>query len=88
MRIGYDAKRIFHNASGLGNYGRDLVSILATHLSEHAFYLYNPKQAKVKRWNALPNTEERMPKGIWRQLHAIWRQGPISKQLKADCIDL
>lgn len=88
MRIGYDAKRIFHNASGLGNYGRDLVRILATYWPEHGFYLYNPKQAKAKRWDALPNTEERMPKGIWRQLHAIWRQGPISKQLKADRIDL
>ena len=88
MRIGYDAKRIFHNASGLGNYGRDLVRILATYWPKQTFYLYNPKQAKAKRWDALPNTEERMPKGIWRQLHAIWRQGPISKQLKADRIDL
>ena len=88
MRIGYDAKRIFHNASGLGNYGRDIVRILATYWPKHTFYLYNPKQAKAKRWDALPNTEERMPKGIWRQLHAIWRQGPISKRLKADRIDL
>jgi hypothetical protein len=28
MRIGYDAKRIFHNVSGPGNYGRDIIRIL------------------------------------------------------------
>lgn len=29
ISIGYDAKRFFHNASGLGNYSRDLIRILA-----------------------------------------------------------
>ena len=28
MKIGFDAKRIFHNNTGLGNYGRDAIRIL------------------------------------------------------------
>ena len=28
MNIGFDAKRIFHNTTGLGNYGRDLVKVI------------------------------------------------------------
>ena len=28
MRIGFDAKRAFHNFRGLGNYSRDLIRIL------------------------------------------------------------
>lgn len=88
MRIGYDAKRIFHNASGLGNYGRDLVRNLANSFPNTEFYLYNPKKTSVNRWHPLPNTTERKPAGIWRYFHAIWRQGPISRQLKADGIDL
>lgn len=28
MKIGFDAKRIFHNTTGLGNYGRDVVRML------------------------------------------------------------
>ena len=88
MRIGYDAKRIFHNASGLGNYGRDLVRSLANRFPKTEFYLYNPKKSSVNHWHSLPNTTERKPVGIWRYFHAIWRQGPISRQIKKDQVDL
>jgi glycosyltransferase involved in cell wall biosynthesis len=88
MRIGYDAKRIFHNASGLGNYSRDLVRIVATHHPKNYYRLYNPKKRTLNRWKALLNTTEIQPIGIWRWLHALWRQGPIVRQLKKDKIDL
>ena len=88
MRIGYDAKRIFHNASGLGNYSRDLVRILATYYPKNNYHLYNPKKQKLNRWKAQPNTIEHQPKGIWRCLHSLWRQGPIVRQLKKDSIDV
>ena len=88
MRIGYDAKRIFHNASGLGNYSRDLVRILATYYPKNLYLLYNPKNQKLNRWEPLPNTIEKQPKDIWRYFHSIWRQGPIVRQLKNDGIDI
>ncbi len=49
MKIGYEAKRIFHNTTGLGNYSRDLIRILATFYPNNKYLLYNPKQGKVKR---------------------------------------
>lgn len=88
MRIGYDAKRIFHNASGLGNYSRDLVRILATCYPKNRYHLYNPKKGKLNRWKALPSTTEHQPKCLWRLLPTIWRQGPIVRQLKKNNIDL
>lgn len=88
MRIGYDAKRVFHNASGLGNYSRDLIRILANHIPQNDYILYNPKSASINRWNPLKNTIEKKPKGIWKYFHAIWRQGPIRNQLKKDHIQL
>ncbi len=88
MKIGYDAKRLFHNASGLGNYSRDLVRILASHFPNNAYFLYNPKKGKLNRWKSLTNTFEKQPNGIWRRLHPLWRQGPISHQLKNDGLDL
>ena len=88
MRIGYDAKRIFHNASGLGNYSRDLVRIMATHYPKNAYLLYNPKKGKIKHWKALPNTTEIHPSGIWKWLNAIWRQGPIVRKLDKDKVDM
>ncbi|OUD38708.1 hypothetical protein FPG102_08120, partial [Flavobacterium psychrophilum] len=46
MNIGYEAKRIFHNKTGLGNYSRDLVRILATYYPKNSYFLYNPKKNK------------------------------------------
>lgn len=88
MRIGYDAKRLFHNASGLGNYSRDLLRILAQSFPKNEYFLYNPKKGKLNRWKPLANTFEKLPKGIWRSFPALWRQGPIVGQLKKDSIDL
>jgi glycosyltransferase involved in cell wall biosynthesis len=88
MKIGYDAKRIFHNSSGLGNYGRDLVRILASFYPQNQYHLYNPKKGKINRLKALSNIQEHRPKGVWRYLHALWRQSPITRQLKQDKIDL
>ena len=49
MRLGFDAKRIFHNQSGLGNYGRDLVRILFDNNKKIKYVLFNPKkQKKIK----------------------------------------
>ncbi len=39
MKIAFDAKRFFHNSSGLGNYSRDLVRILATYHPENSYLL-------------------------------------------------
>jgi len=41
MKIAFDAKRFFHNTSGLGNYSRDLVRILSTYYPENEYLLLN-----------------------------------------------
>lgn len=41
MKIAFDAKRFFHNGSGLGNYSRDLVRILAEHFPENQYLLFS-----------------------------------------------
>ncbi|MDE5450038.1 glycosyltransferase family 1 protein, partial [Elizabethkingia meningoseptica] len=40
MKIGYDAKRFFHNTSGLGNYSRDLVRTLSDYFPENQYFLF------------------------------------------------
>ncbi len=42
MRIGYDAKRLFHNRRGLGNYSRSLVKALGKSYPEEEYFLYTP----------------------------------------------
>lgn len=46
MKIAYDAKRFFNNSSGLGNYSRDLLRILATFFSENQYFLLNKNRSE------------------------------------------
>ena len=46
MKIAYDAKRFFYNASGLGNYSRDLVRILARFYPENQYILLNKNKSE------------------------------------------
>ncbi|MDF2931856.1 MAG: glycosyl transferase family 1 [Chryseobacterium sp.] len=51
MKIAYDAKRFFHNTSGLGNYSRDLVRILSKYFPENQYLLLNKN--KSERGNSI-----------------------------------
>lgn len=46
MKIGFDAKRYFHNRTGLGNYSRTLVEGLRTMFPENDYVLYDEKALK------------------------------------------
>ena len=71
MKIAYDAKRFFNNSSGLGNYSRDLVRILATYFPENKYILLNKNQSeRGKEILDLPNVSfQKTTKGnLSRQL--------------------
>ena len=89
MKFGFDAKRIFHNTTGLGNYSRDLVRVLSNYFPENKYLLYNPKPKKVTRLQLSDTLEEVLPqKWIWKKLPSFWRQGPMIHQLQNDDIHL
>ncbi|KQT23240.1 glycosyl transferase family 1 [Chryseobacterium sp. Leaf405] len=46
MKIAFDAKRFFHNTSGLGNYSRDLVRILSKYYPENEYLLLNKNRSE------------------------------------------
>ncbi|GAA5088161.1 glycosyltransferase family 1 protein [Chryseobacterium ginsengisoli] len=46
MKIAFDAKRFFHNTSGLGNYSRDLVRILSEYFPENEYLLLNKNKSE------------------------------------------
>ncbi len=89
MKIGYDAKRAFHNATGLGNYSRDLIRIMAGYYPEHHYYLFNPKPAKINRLEQRENMEIVMPQGyIEKKLPSLWRSKGMVKDIKALKLDI
>lgn len=46
MKIAYDAKRFFHNTSGLGNYSRDLIRIMAAYFPKNQYFLLNKNKSE------------------------------------------
>lgn len=90
MNIGYEAKRIFHNQTGLGNYGRDLVRMLSTQYPDHRYLLYNPKPNRRPLF--VPDGErmiERLPGTPFdRMFYNLWRQRNMITDLKRDQITL
>lgn len=46
MKIAFDAKRFFHNTSGLGNYSRDLVRILSEYEPDNEYLLLNKNKSE------------------------------------------
>lgn len=89
MKIGFDAKRAFHNGTGLGNYSRDLLRVLAKFHSNNQYFLYNPKKAKRLRFNLTSNQIEVLPRSsFWKKFSALWRQKAIVNQLVDDKIDV
>lgn len=88
MKIGYEAKRIYHNASGLGNYGRNLVRAMATYYPANEYHLYNPGPGKVPFGEYLKSVTEERP-NISNPLYSnIWRQRLLSERAKKDGIEI
>jgi glycosyltransferase involved in cell wall biosynthesis len=90
MNIGFDAKRIFHNRTGLGNYSRDITRIMSEYFPENEYFLYNPKPAPNKLFTPNEiNVHEITPrKPFSRVFYNIWRQYGVAKELNRDQIDI
>lgn len=83
MKIAFDGKRFFNNNSGLGNYSRDLVRILAASFPDNDYVLFNDNQSqRGKDIVALANVYfAETSKGSWsRQL----KMGKDAQQINAD----
>ncbi|QNL47725.1 glycosyltransferase family 4 protein [Olivibacter sp. SDN3] len=72
MKIGYDAKRAFHNKTGLGNYSRSLIENIWRCFPENHYYLFNPKPSAWYHPEGLHLTEIQ-PIGFYKKLSSYWR---------------
>ena len=90
MNIGFDAKRIVRNASGLGNYGRTLVNGLAAVADDDtALWLYAPDEGREElRSQVHPSPRLRFVYPQKPLVKALWRSHGIVKDLQRDHIDI
>ena len=92
MTIGFDAKRAAQNGTGLGNYSRFIIGLLAKYAPEIGLKLYVPNPKKADMLCRLPDTNNITtiyPQKIWERLfRSLWRTFGITKHLKLDGITL
>lgn len=88
IKIGFDAKRAYHNGTGLGHYSRTLIRSLAEYYPENEYYLFNPKPSSLFSIKA-PQVHEQRPEGWWDKLFpSLWRSSGVRKDLKKKGIQL
>ncbi len=89
MKIAFDAKRAYQNATGLGNYSRTLISSLATFYPGHQYYLCAPKITDRFNTASFSNIQNITPHGFPSSiLKSAWRSNWVKKDLLAKNIDL
>ncbi|MCT4582902.1 MAG: glycosyltransferase family 4 protein [Flavobacteriales bacterium] len=92
MKIGFDAKRAYHNYTGLGNYSRDLIQNLLTYYPDFEYHLYAPKIGNNPRFKFVEQYDNVYPHFPESPLHktfkGIWRSVDLEKFLVKDGIDI
>ena len=88
MNIGFDAKRAYHNGTGLGHYSRTLLNSLSQYYPEHQYYLFNPGSSNSFEIKGT-NMHEVLPADFFSKLFpSAWRSSWVKKDLHRLKIDL
>jgi glycosyltransferase involved in cell wall biosynthesis len=86
MHIGFDAKRAFQNSTGLGNYARDVLRILAEQRPGHRYVAYGPRLVEGQ---VPTGVEARGPDRVFgRAIPSLWRVAGLAAQLRRDRVEL
>lgn len=91
LKIGYDAKRSFHNFRGLGNYSRTLISGVARYYPQHHYYLYTTPYTEtgVTSWHqGHQNIHLVKPKGMATLFPNLWRSRYVTNNILNDKLDI
>lgn len=85
MHIGFDAKRFFHNFTGLGNYARSTIYGLVTQFPEHQYILYSAQASDMEKlapWASRVIVQKACPWGQY--FPTLWRTLAIPQVAKKD----
>ena len=87
MIIGFEAKRLFQNLSGLGNYSRNTVNLLSRYFPGNKYVLFTPKRSELFQ----PKDQVEIISPISRfckRFGTHWRIFEIAKIAKKKRVDL
>lgn len=89
MKIAFDAKRLYNNFTGLGNYSRTMIDILTEYHPDNEYMLYTPKvklNAQTEPYLTKEHCKTVFPSGMVRG--SIWRTFVQASDLKRDSADI
>ena len=87
MKIGFDGKRATQNFTGLGNYSRYVLKILAEYYPENQYSVFVPAPTeKPLSLLEYPSIHFQNPRSPFFKI--FWRSRGIVKDLKKEKIDL
>ncbi|MBQ7061753.1 MAG: glycosyltransferase family 4 protein [Bacteroidales bacterium] len=91
MKIGFDAKRAFCNATGLGNYSRMVIGGIAAAHPEDELLLFTPRREGryANLFRHYSNVRVVEPEGwLWRLMPALWRSLAIGKLVRREGVEV
>lgn len=90
MNIGFDAKRAFHNKTGLGNYSRSFIRALIDENSDNQLYLFTPEIGELGQefLNKMDVNIVKPSKRIHQFLPTYWRSHGLLDEIKRDKIQI
>ncbi|MBC8147160.1 MAG: glycosyltransferase family 4 protein [Bacteroidetes bacterium] len=88
MRIGFDAKRLYCNFTGLGNYSRTLLKNLGEFYPDNEYFLYTPKIKISPETKFFLESSDYQTHLCTSFFKSFWRSYSIVDQLKKDKIEL
>ena len=89
MRIGFDAKRLYNNFTGLGNHSRTTIDILTESFPEEDYRLYTPKipnNPVTLPYLHKPHCQTITPSGLLKG--GLWRTFELVRCLRRDRVEL
>jgi len=87
MKIGFDGKRVTQNFTGLGNYSRYVLKILAEYYPENQYAVFVPKaNHNSSYFPEYPSIHFHFPKN--QLIKNYWRSAGIVKDLRKEKIEL
>ena len=89
LNIGFDAKRAFKNATGLGNYSRNLLHALSKYYPQNRYHLYTPDTGHGL-FQPLPDAYTiHTPHTVAdRLVPSFWRSARLGKYIKQAGLDV
>jgi len=91
MRVGFEAKRLFSNFTGLGNYARFVVGALSEFAPQDHYILYTPRvrtHPEIDPIVTRPNVEVISPTGGYKWFKGLWRSWGVSRDATIDTLSV